>query len=516
MLLQTLAPMFDGVAVPADFVRTSSGLKLRVQIGPGYGGGALMRAPGHQASLAAPLTPPFTLLPAVPAGHTLRVVAPDSTALTATVAYSPPSILRTAPLSTEGGEVVLMGENLGTAENAAAGLLAVTFDGIPATSVSTTQDHKKVKCIAPPGLGTARIRLSLGGQASSDYEALYAPPTVHSLDPPDMDPAGGYMLISGMNFGAVEDKILVLLPEVQGQMVSVQLVEAHRTLRVLVPCIPSGWEQGMPLRMRVVVGGVFASEQVDLVYSPMGGVAARDGHPAYITRRRLVVDASSQGTTPLTNIFTSNLAAETRGGKGGVGASPGRAAAGGGGGGSGSSSSSSSPVVRGALAGEGPSLSITPQSKWHPDTEACELCSRDFGMSRRRHHCRVCGSCVCASCSPFELRFTASKPPQRICSRCNLRVGLLTQMTKCLDTIESIKKLCGVDGDLYSFFKEEVTTCVSTPLARSSPAPPQQERAGTRPAGSPLAASSAQRLAVHRAAVTPISGNSEGSSTDDQ
>ncbi len=447
------------------------------------------------------------------------MLALDGTALTAPVSYAAPSILRTAPLSTEGGEVVLMGENLGTAADAAGGLLAVTFDGVPATSVATTQDHKKVKCLAPPGLGTARIQVTLGGQASAEYEALFAPPTVHSLDPPDMDVGGGYMTITGQNFGAAEDRVQVLLPEVGGQMVSVELVEAHRTLRVQVPPIPSGWEQGMPLRMRVVVAGVFASEQVDLVYSPPGGVAARDGRPAYITRRRVVTDSGKAGVTPLTHIFAAHLPAEARFSGGSSSSSSSSTQSPGGGSSSGNSNNSGiaakggmSPIVRGALAGEGPTLTVTPPSKWQPDTPTCGLCTRDFGLARRRHHCRVCGNCVCASCSPFELRLSAAKPPVRICSRCNLRVGLLTQMTACLDAIEGIKKMCGVDTELYHFFRSEVTTCVSTPIFRPQAAAAATPGAGGgggggRGVGSPLAtgagaASSAAKLS--RASVTPI------------
>ena len=517
--------MFDGAPVPAEFVRTNAGLKLRMQVGPGYGSGAWCgRTPAPlPPPPPAPCTPRFTLTPPwlspthfPAAGHTLRVHAPDGTALTAPVSYAAPSILRTAPLATDGGEVVLMGENLGTAADAAAGLLAVTFDGVPATGVTTTQDHKKVKCLAPPGLGTARIQVTLGSQTSAEYEALFAPPTVHSLDPPDMDPAGGFMTITGQNFGAAEDRVQVLLPEVGGQMVSVELLEAHRALRVKVPPIPSGWEQGLPLRMRVVVAGVFAAEQVDLVYSPPGGVAARDGRPAYITRRRVVTDSGKAGVTPLTHIFAAPLSAESRGG---ASASPGSASSsssssrGGASGQSpaaagGSARPSASPVVRGALAGEGPTLTVTPPSKWQPDTASCQLCTREFGLSRRRHHCRVCGNCVCASCSPFELRLSAAKPPVRICSRCNLRVGLLTQMTACLDAIEGIKKMCGVDTELYHFFRGEVVQCVSTPVLR-----PQASAAGGGGGGgsagkgvsSPMAAS-ASKAVVPRASVTPIGG----------
>lgn len=38
---------------------------------------------------------------------------------------------------------------------------------------------------------------------------------------------------------------------------------------------------------------------------------------------------------------------------------------------------------------------------WIPDgkTEGCMRCGRAFGWRRRRHHCRLCGRCVCGSCS---------------------------------------------------------------------------------------------------------------------
>lgn len=38
---------------------------------------------------------------------------------------------------------------------------------------------------------------------------------------------------------------------------------------------------------------------------------------------------------------------------------------------------------------------------WIPDskTDSCMRCGRTFGWRRRRHHCRLCGRCVCHSCS---------------------------------------------------------------------------------------------------------------------
>lgn len=40
------------------------------------------------------------------------------------------------------------------------------------------------------------------------------------------------------------------------------------------------------------------------------------------------------------------------------------------------------------------------KSPWSPDTKSCERCHVVFTVSRRRHHCRRCGMCVCASCAP--------------------------------------------------------------------------------------------------------------------
>jgi hypothetical protein len=47
---------------------------------------------------------------------------------------------------------------------------------------------------------------------------------------------------------------------------------------------------------------------------------------------------------------------------------------------------------------------------WTPDTEHCQRCSVNFTMSRRRHHCRRCGLCVCSECAPkvFALIFFSS------------------------------------------------------------------------------------------------------------
>ena len=55
---------------------------------------------------------------------------------------------------------------------------------------------------------------------------------------------------------------------------------------------------------------------------------------------------------------------------------------------------------------------------WQEDSEvkACTLCNTGFTLTKRRHHCRICGSVVCNSCSLSRL--VHSGKPKRACARC--------------------------------------------------------------------------------------------------
>ncbi|KAL1748192.1 hypothetical protein HDZ31DRAFT_79887 [Schizophyllum fasciatum] len=63
---------------------------------------------------------------------------------------------------------------------------------------------------------------------------------------------------------------------------------------------------------------------------------------------------------------------------------------------------------------------------WIPDekTEGCMRCGRTFGWRRRRHHCRLCGRCVCSACSERTFFIadvnpdTASSKAARACNAC--------------------------------------------------------------------------------------------------
>ena len=60
---------------------------------------------------------------------------------------------------------------------------------------------------------------------------------------------------------------------------------------------------------------------------------------------------------------------------------------------------------------------------WSADSEhvACQICEKPFNaVLRRRHHCRRCGACVCASCSPARQVLKKIHPTklQRVCKPC--------------------------------------------------------------------------------------------------
>jgi len=57
---------------------------------------------------------------------------------------------------------------------------------------------------------------------------------------------------------------------------------------------------------------------------------------------------------------------------------------------------------------------------WEENTAACSICGDALGKRRmnRRHHCRLCGKCVCAACSQSSLQLEGFKGLQRACQPC--------------------------------------------------------------------------------------------------
>jgi len=59
---------------------------------------------------------------------------------------------------------------------------------------------------------------------------------------------------------------------------------------------------------------------------------------------------------------------------------------------------------------------------WIPDSavKECMICSKEFNLITRKHHCRRCGGIVCAECSKNKAIVPGVDKYKevRICSRC--------------------------------------------------------------------------------------------------
>lgn len=438
---------WDGVPVTtAEFVKTKLGIRLRIPVGPGEG--------THTVTIT----------------NSKRAKAPGKTL----ISYSPPVLLRVPSLKTEGGDLVIFGENLGSDDNQ----ISITVDDEPCQHVHIKQEHKKVSCVTPPGVGIARINVNVAGQIGT-YEALHDAPEILSVDPPDIDVTGGMVILQGRSFGFDENRIQILLKDFAVEATNIEVIEPHTSIRATFPAIPEDAEVGDALGIRVVVGGIFSITPATIVYCPPSGVAATATRPAYIPKR---FGSAGRGPlavpSPYANLFATDLPVEKRTNKSLSstlsssslsGSTPGTPK-----GTTVDALSSKTPLKRhpstvrvgGTLAGGGPTLSITPPTAWAPDSAQCDICSNKFGISLRRHHCRICGSCVCGPCSPHQLQLAPTKPPVRVCTRCNVRVGLLNQMTAVIDSIYTIRRL--LPGDMFDTFQKEVLDAISAGNANAA------------------------------------------------
>jgi len=55
---------------------------------------------------------------------------------------------------------------------------------------------------------------------------------------------------------------------------------------------------------------------------------------------------------------------------------------------------------------------------WEADATSCGVCAKTFSAMLRRHHCRICGKCVCASCSPSSVMLPGARRVERACTPC--------------------------------------------------------------------------------------------------
>lgn len=57
---------------------------------------------------------------------------------------------------------------------------------------------------------------------------------------------------------------------------------------------------------------------------------------------------------------------------------------------------------------------------WEKDSMAtnCKICTKEFSLARRRHHCRNCGGIFCDACSDNKMKLPSSAKPMRVCDNC--------------------------------------------------------------------------------------------------
>ena len=69
-----------------------------------------------------------------------------------------------------------------------------------------------------------------------------------------------------------------------------------------------------------------------------------------------------------------------------------------------------------------PVPSVLSPEHWHENTRHCERCIREFSFFGGRHHCRVCGICVCHGCSSNKLPLRSpggDLVTLRVCNDCH-------------------------------------------------------------------------------------------------
>merc|ERR1712039_277952 len=86
-------------------------------------------------------------------------------------------------------------------------------------------------------------------------------------------------------------------------------------------------------------------------------------------------------------------------------------------------------VMAGAVSHARKRASKAGRENWLADEAStrCMDCNAEFGLLKRRHHCRSCGKLVCFSCCNFEVAFTPEsrkgeegyvEKKKRVCKGC--------------------------------------------------------------------------------------------------
>lgn len=86
---------------------------------------------------------------------------------------------------------------------------------------------------------------------------------------------------------------------------------------------------------------------------------------------------------------------------------------------------------------------------WEQDGKHCSICRKKIGkhVLHPRHHCRICGRCVCASCSPSSVNLEGKQ--HRACNLCTNKLEKATRFQRALVLIgDSLYSLAGSGAEV--------------------------------------------------------------------
>mmetsp|Transcript_44386 Transcript_44386/g.95670 ORF Transcript_44386/g.95670 Transcript_44386/m.95670 type:complete len:643 (-) Transcript_44386:182-2110(-) len=78
----------------------------------------------------------------------------------------------------------------------------------------------------------------------------------------------------------------------------------------------------------------------------------------------------------------------------------------------------------GSMVNVGSILSGGTGNNWEGDTMQCAICDSRFNLRLRRHHCRICGRCVCWNCSPHQVKLDGPCQDEGLSRACRTCIDL--------------------------------------------------------------------------------------------
>jgi len=88
------------------------------------------------------------------------------------------------------------------------------------------------------------------------------------------------------------------------------------------------------------------------------------------------------------------------------------------------------------------------EQDWQDNTKNCNLCAVKLGKRyfKRRHHCRICGQCVCSACSPSFIFVAGERRMQRTCHECVAGIPKVPALKKRMALLADKLQGCGSGG----------------------------------------------------------------------